>query len=221
MKYLLYLIYLTRHWNLSIARHILIQDIKGWRKYGISTAGFDRLSSLSKKGIDLSHSSFYMPASYDLLALIFEYLAPKNIQHLIDLGCGKGRSLCVAAHYKIPKLTGVDISENLLRNAKRNLTHTCKLIQPPPVFHLILNDAFYYPIANSCDAIILYNPFDEVILSGVLNNIIESLNKHPRTLYIIYVSPVHYQLIESSGFKKIFHYRQKEFLEVIIFCNSK
>lgn len=137
------------------------------------------------------------------------------------MGCGKGRALCVAAHYGIPQLTGIDISEDLLRYAEQNLQQTIKKVHPIPKYKLLLRDAFYFPIANNCDVVFLYNPFDEIILSGVLNHISESLEKHPRAFYLIYITPLNHTMIIDAGFKQVFYHKIKEFLEVSIYLYKK
>jgi len=108
-RFIRYFFYLASNWNLNIAWHILSAELKGEKKYGIDTTGADELKSLADKGIDTSHATIYMPASYDLLEIIFEKLKASPPVHLIDFGCGKGRVLCVAAFHGVSKLTGLDI----------------------------------------------------------------------------------------------------------------
>jgi hypothetical protein len=50
-SYTKYFFYLAFRWNIRIAIHILLQEIKGERKYGINTTGADELRSLEEKGI--------------------------------------------------------------------------------------------------------------------------------------------------------------------------
>jgi hypothetical protein len=69
--YIRYFFYLAYNWNLRIAIHIIQKEIKGENKYGIRTTGADELHGLEKKGIDISHATIYMPASYDMLEDIF------------------------------------------------------------------------------------------------------------------------------------------------------
>ena len=55
MKFFTYFIYIASNWNIRIAWHILLQEIKGEKKYRINTTGKDTLESLEEKGIDIDH----------------------------------------------------------------------------------------------------------------------------------------------------------------------
>ena len=69
MKFLRYFFYLVFNWNIRIAAHIIKQEMRGEKKYAINTTGADDLENLEDKGIDISHATVYMPASYDLLEM--------------------------------------------------------------------------------------------------------------------------------------------------------
>ncbi|MFT3908612.1 MAG: class I SAM-dependent methyltransferase [Ferruginibacter sp.] len=212
MKYLRYFLYLAYNWNMRIARHIIKHDIKGEKKYGIDTTGADELKSLEKKGIDISHATIYMPASYDLMEEIFGKLQDKNLSHFIDIGCGKGRAMVVAAHHRFTKITGIDFSKELCNAALENL-EKAKLKFPFLKYQVINNDAFYYEIPKDVDCIFLFNPFDEIILSGVLKNIERHRVNTTKDVFIIYLNPMHKHLFLESGYKEIFHTKKLNYLE--------
>ena len=121
-----YFFYLAGNWNIRIALHIIKNEIRGEKKYGIQTTGADELRSLENKGIDISHATIYMPASYDLLEDIFAKFNPATFNHLVDIGCGKGRVLCVAATFGAKNITGIDLSKEFCETAKQNLSTTKK-----------------------------------------------------------------------------------------------
>jgi SAM-dependent methyltransferase len=218
MKYLAYFFYLATNWNISIAWHIIRNEIKGENKYGIDTTGKDDLKSLEEKDIDIENATIYMPASYDLLEKIFTQISPKKLNHFLDIGCGKGRALCVAAHYGCKKVTGIDFSKELCVAAEQNLTQTKKQI-PNLNYKIYNNDAFYFDIPNDVDCIFLFNPFNDVILSGVVENISISLEEAPRKLTVVYVNPLHKEFFTSNGFKTVYHHQEMKYLEVCILEN--
>jgi hypothetical protein len=94
LSYLRYFFYLGFNWNWRIAFTIIAQEIKGEKEYDIDTTGADELKSLSKKGIDTSHATMYMPISYLLIENIFN------------------------------NITGVDFSQDLCEDAIANLQRT-------------------------------------------------------------------------------------------------
>ena len=223
-SYINYFLYLAYNWNIRIAWHITRQEIKGEKKYGINTTGADELKKLEHLGIDISHATIYMPASYKLLEEIFKQIDlnakpqtqnPKPFSHFLDIGCGKGRALCVAAHHGYNKLTGIDLSKELCDAAEKNLSLTRKKI-PGINFTIINNDAFYFEIPADVDCIFFFNPFDETIMSGVVENIRESLHNHPRKLNIIYVNPLHKEYFINAGFTETWHINKMKYLEAAI-----
>ena len=218
LRYLHYYFYLIHNWDLSVANHIIEQEITGEKKYGINTTGTDTLKHLRLKGIDTEHATIYMPLSYDLLEEIFEHIDTKAVHHFLDIGCGKGRVMCVAAHYGIKNLTGIDFSKKLCRQAEKNLDATWKQF-PAIIYHVINNDAFYYGIPDDVDCIFLFNPFDEVIMSGVIEKILKSLDEKPRPLIIVYANPLYKDLFLNEGFKEIYHVKKMVYLEASILQN--
>jgi SAM-dependent methyltransferase len=214
-RYIRYFFFLSINWNIRIALHIIIQEIKGEKKYGIQTTGADELAAMEKKGIDISHATIYMPASYDLLDILLAQLAPLNIKHFLDIGCGKGRALCVAAGHQIPRVTGIDFSKELCQQATHNLEKISKNF-PALQYKIINNDAFYFDIPDDVDCIFLFNPFDEIIMKGVLENIDKSLKRSPRGLRIVYLNPLYKDLFTDKGFKEIFYTKRMHYLEASI-----
>jgi len=213
--YIKYFFYLAVKWDIKIARYIIKQEIKGEKKYGIVTTGADELRALEKKGIDIDHSTIYMPVSYDLLEEIFTEIKDKTHHHFLDIGCGKGRALCVAAHYGFNKVTGVDLSKELCKQAENNLFLTQqknKALQ----YKIYNNDAFYFEIANDVDCIFMFNPFDDVIMSSVAENILESFEMTPRPITLIYANPVYKQELLDVGFKQVYHTQKMIYLDAII-----
>jgi SAM-dependent methyltransferase len=216
--YLKYFLYLAYNWNIKIATYIIYRDIKGEKKYKINTTGIDELKSLDKKGIDISHATIYMPVSYPVIEGALDFISPNNKNHFLDIGCGKGRAMCVAAHKGFKKITGIDFSKELCDKAISNLAAT-KEILPDIDFKIFNNDAFYFEIPDDVDCIFLFNPFDEIIMSGVVENIQICLEKHPRKLSIIYANPVHKELFIHAGFKKVYYTKKMKYLEVSILEN--
>ena len=116
----------------------------------------------------------------------------------LDLGCGKGKVLCVwsrmfKSYAEKPALVGVEYSEHLLSVCKSNLQilkcENVKLFHSD-VLAFSFDDDFVHRI------IYLYNPFDEVILQNVL------LNLRRSGTFIIY-NPVFDELFRELGFKRI------------------
>lgn len=218
-NYLQYFFYLANNWDIRIATHILSNEMRGEKKYRIRTTGADKLGSLLEKGIDISHATIYMPASYDLMEEVFSHLPFPSYKHFIDIGCGKGRVLCVAANRGVRKITGLELSKELCEQAKLNLLKTNLRIKNLE-YYVFNNDAFYFDIPDDCDCIFMFNPFDEVVMSAVLMNITASLERLQRTITVIYFNPMHKHLFLDYGFKQTASYKKLTYMEASVLIKN-
>jgi SAM-dependent methyltransferase len=227
-NYIKYFYFLFINWNIRIACIMIRQEITGEKKYGINTTGADELFKLEDQGIDISHATIYMPVSYSLLEETFKQLStakllnPKPLnpaspagRHFLDIGCGKGRALCVAAQHGFKKVTGLDFAKDLCEAAKENLAIT-KQKNHELEYKVINNDAFYFEIPDDVDCIFFFNPFDEIIMSAVVNNILASLKNNPRKITIIYINPMHKELFLKAGYKEVWYSKKMKYLEASI-----
>mgnify|MGYP000270514868 CR=1 FL=1 len=214
-SYLQYFFYLGINWNWHIAFTIIGQEISGEKTYNIATTGADELKSLSKKGIDTSHATMYMPISYMLIEEIFRQIPSTSKKYFLDIGCGKGRAMCVAAHNGFNTITGVDFSKDLCEVAFVNLQRTKEQF-PALQYEVITKDAMNFEIPADVDYIFLFNPFDMVIMGAVVSNIMESIQDHPREIVVAYANPIYINLFLDEGFIEIFHTKKMKYLEAAI-----
>src|SRR5687767_6982120 len=123
LHYLKYFFYIALNWNAKLALFTIYHEVRGEKKYGIRTSKLDDLTKLSVKGNNKKHAEIYQGANYFLLEAVLSYL--QNIganKKIIDYGCGKGRVLAVAAFYGFNKITGLEFSEELCNEARKNIT---------------------------------------------------------------------------------------------------
>ena len=214
--YLKYFWYLAKNWNPVIATHLLKQEIKGEKKYGINTSGADELKSLENLGVDISHATIYMPASYSLLEELLSLPLLKKYNYFVDIGCGKGRALCVAAYFNFKKVLGLEFSKDLCKIAKENIAETKKTF-PQLDAKIINNDAYYFEIETDMDCIFMFNPFDEFVMEAVMENVKISLAKKDRPMAIIYLNNLHEQPILNAGFNEVYNCKRLQYLQATIY----
>ncbi len=215
LNYLRYYLYIGWHWNWRIARHMIRQEKRGEKKYGLRTTGADELGHLRKKGVDTSHATIYMPAGYDLLENLFAQVNLSVCRHFIDIGSGKGRVMVVAAHHGARKITGIEFAPRFCAAARTQLAATA-LVIPGFEYQVINNDAFYVDIPDDADCLFMFNPFDEVIMSAVADNIAESHARNPRKITLLYANPLQRECLEDIGFTEVYHTITLKYLEAII-----
>jgi predicted RNA methylase len=110
----------------------------------------------------------------------------------IDLGCGKGRTLLVAAGLGFKCVIGVEFALELVEVARGNLAKMG--IVNGIVEHA---DAADYQLPR-CDMVVyLYNPFSDVVMRRVVANL---EGTHTNRLYVIYKVPACADVLDSSGF---------------------
>ena len=188
--YIQYFFYIAFNWNFRLAITVIYYEIKGETTYKINSSGYDELKSLTKKGIDISHATLYMPASYNMLEEIFKFLSTESTHHFLDIGCGKGRVLAVAAHYGFKKITGIDFSEKLTNVAKANMLSVKNDFQSLQ-YSVQTVDAADFAIPDDVDVIFLFNPFDEFVMKKVAENISKSILTHRRDIFLVYENPLY------------------------------
>ena len=116
----------------------------------------------------------------------------------IDIGCGKGKVLCVWSRMFQKKsdrlLIGLDYSKSLLNICENNL----KVISASN-YKLINCDVtkISYDYGKKLNIYYLYNPFDYIIL----NKVVDKINQ--KKCYVIYNNPIHETVFIEKGFKII------------------
>src|SRR6185312_2242648 len=211
--YLRYFFYIAWHWNPILALFTIYYEIRGEKKYHIHTTGEDELQSLKDIGIDVSHDSIYMPVNYFILErLMREIVKYDQTKTMLDLGCGKGRVMIVAAAFGFERISGIDISKEFCNDAAR-ATAAYNQINPHVQFTIITGDAQFYDIPEEICNIFLFNPFDALIMTGVVSNILKSQQGHPRTIRVLYANPQHKSVFLENGFTEIYHLKKLNYFE--------
>src|SRR5262249_22968770 len=118
----------------------------------------------------------------------------------IDFGSGKGRTLLLASEYPFKRIIGVEMSEKLHVVAQKNIEIYQSKTQKCKKFQLECADATSYSLPVENTLFYLFDPFRPPVMESVLNNIGQSLKKHPRTIFVAYVNPSHSVVLEESGF---------------------
>jgi SAM-dependent methyltransferase len=115
----------------------------------------------------------------------------------IDVGCGKGRTLLMAAALPFREVLGLELDPGLVRIAENNLANfrNAGLVLSPT--RILCADAANFDLPESPCLVYLYNPFTAVILAKLLDHVEASLNKNPRPLDILYCNSLHAEVIAA------------------------
>jgi hypothetical protein len=163
---------------------------------------FERGVSTSKTEVELDHFhpdrvTYEASDWLDLRrALPKRRVRPTDV--LIDFGSGKGRVVYQAAKYPFARVIGVEISANLNEVARGNIerrlhTLACRNIE------LVTTDAADFAIPDDVTVAYLYHPFGGGTFEAMIRNIIDSLDRNPRRLTLIYQMPWREDYILGTG----------------------
>ena len=107
----------------------------------------------------------------------------------VDLGCGKGRSLFVAAELPFQQILGIELSPILFQQSEANLRtfrhrgHGC-----PRIKSLQQNaQDFAFPQGNL--VLYMFNPFGRATMQRVLENLDTARRQHPCHVIVILLWP--------------------------------
>lgn len=107
----------------------------------------------------------------------------------VDLGSGKGRTLLMASDYPFQSIIGVELLPALDHIAKQNLHQYRNESQKCFVVESICADATNFAFPDAALIVYLFNPFPESGLRRTLANLGQSLQQHPRSVYVLYHNP--------------------------------
>jgi SAM-dependent methyltransferase len=156
------------------------------RRYRLDTLSTAKLDGLTIHAGDRVHSFYYEGTRVLPLRRLFtefHKLVPADAS-FVDLGCGKGKVLLVAAENGIAKIRGVEFAHELCETARANWAAYQARKKPLCTVEIIENDAAAYRFQRDEQMFFLFNPFDEIVLDRVLTNLSLSIAQRPRRAYV-------------------------------------
>ncbi|HEU4472303.1 MAG TPA: class I SAM-dependent methyltransferase [Flavisolibacter sp.] len=218
MSYLSYLRFFR--FNPLLGLLCLYDEMRGERKFGLHTTGFQKAAGTAVHPA-AAHAYGYMPSNYVLLQRLFTEINryPHN-RCMLDMGCGKGRAMIVAAAAGFEQISGIELDPALCEEALELIKQKAASF-PHTSFTLTCGDAAAHRIDERLQVLFLYNPFMETIMRAVVSNIFESLRHSPRPFWVIYVNPVLEEVFLDAGFKNIYRTERFGYLKAcLLFLSS-
>jgi len=171
------------------------------RKFGTNTAGRVELDDLHIESNNKEFGFRYQGVLPDIFREMMSKLPIKYENFVfIDFGSGKGRALLLAAEYPFRRIIGIEFSLDLYSIALSNIKLYKNPMQKCFSLECEHKDVIQYSLPADNLICYLYNPFDEKVLSLVLDNIKKSLTEYPRELFVVYRHPAFDELLFNCGF---------------------
>ncbi len=185
---------------------LLRAEVHHEKSYGIATSSIKK--SRSK---EFYH---YQGASYSVLLRLLRTLGERYHSYdFVDIGCGKGRVLIVAEKFGFKKLVGIELDEELVEDAKKNIALYQRKTADSTIDVYRIN-ALEYTYGNKPTVYFLFNPFNETILDKVLTRILTSNKKEA---IFIYMNPLYRKPFESRGLQLLHKVKTRWYTEALIY----
>ena len=130
----------------------------------------------------------YEPTDYCILEALADSGYISSDSHVLDYGCGKGRTAIFLSFRTGCRATGIEFDQELCEEAVKNLER-CKL---PGAYkkgiRFVCEDARKYEIEGE-NCFYFFNPFAEEVLRAVLGKIQQSYYENPRQMYLFFYYP--------------------------------
>jgi SAM-dependent methyltransferase/uncharacterized membrane protein YphA (DoxX/SURF4 family) len=158
----------------------------------------------------------YEPSSWLPLRWGLRHIHPGSDDVLVDFGCGKGRVVCEAARRPFARVIGVEISQRLLDAARENVERSRPRFKCHDV-ELVRADATEWEIPDDMTVAYLYHPFAGEVFQRVIDNILQSIQRNPRKVRLVYVGPVLEQEVMATGYFRLVARRQARGSQMQVF----
>ena len=130
----------------------------------------------------------YSPVDYSGLKCIREKIGLGAKEVLVDIGCGRGRALCVFSRQPaIVRCVGIEYLATHVRIAQQNAQRMRGRIAPITIIQGDAGEQSY----NDVTLIFLFNPFGEATMRRTIHRIGLSFQRSPRPMKLVYVNPRH------------------------------
>ncbi|QDT13410.1 class I SAM-dependent methyltransferase [Planctomycetes bacterium K23_9] len=155
------------------------------KRYELDTRIEVAINDLDISEDDKQHADKYKPTRARYFRKIMEKVELPGGGVFVDVGCGKGRVLLLAAEHGFDQVLGLEISPALCRIAERNVEAFGKVCPNAGSIKVICTNILDYQMAGNETVFFLYSPFDYPVTDRFLEMIRASLKEHPRDLCLI------------------------------------
>lgn len=193
----------------GVIRTLMLVPRIAWRKVSVyvSDLRFDRQRGVRTRGV-IEHprgdARFvgalpYQPVPPARFRRIIRSLEirPRDFT-FIDIGCGRGRALMLAAEFPFKRIIGVELSETLAHTARENLAAFTSRREDGPPMEVVTCDAASYAFPSDPSVVFFFNPFLEETMKAVVDNLESSLGQEPRELFVVYAKPVYRSALDNA-----------------------
>lgn len=169
------------------------------RIHGTDTSGFLCGEELLTGHPAEAHGSPYAGAQPSVLRTVLATLPRLEGGTFIDLGCGKGRPMLVAAEFPFRDIVGVELSPPLAEAARKNAAIIARRYPGRTPVRVEIGDATVYPMPPGDVVLFVYNSFDRELMLKVVEGVEAALaDDARRSIYVVYCNPASGDCFDAS-----------------------
>jgi SAM-dependent methyltransferase len=164
------------------------------RRHGLDTRGWRVVDAEAVAGSQHRDGTDFEPIPVWELHRVLEALPSVDPSEFtfIDLGCGKGGTLAVAALRGFRRVVGVEFDSQLAAAARTNAR--VMGARTGTEIEVIEGDVSTYRFPAEPTVVYLFNPFGAGTMGSVAASLAASLQEWPRPVFVLYVHPLHRQI---------------------------
>ena len=173
------------------------------RRLGVETRLCDVPDAEAVAAARFVDSNAYTPAPAAQFARMLRALpigTPADYT-FVDLGCGKGLTMLLAAQHGFGSVRGVELDRRLAAVAERNVR---SFVAGRPgyagVMSVSVGDAADHPLPGGPTVVFLFNPFGGDTLRAAARTMQRSLASSPRPFFVAYYHPLHRAILDELPF---------------------
>lgn len=161
--------------------------------HGTDTAGSVEPADLGIGNAESSKLAIrYLPSPLRVTSWMLDRIGTDPREYsFVDLGCGKGRVLLVAAQRPFRRIVGVEISTDLAAIARRNIDRFRPSSEQVRAITVENTDVRKFEMPAGNLLIHMYHPFDPVISAAVFARLAAVQDVPPRRVVIAYLTYTH------------------------------
>jgi predicted RNA methylase len=168
----------------------VISDFVFDYKYKVDTINTKMLDELEIDSPNKVHGKYYEGTNAYIFKEMFSHIEiDPPISCFVDFGSGKGKAMFMAAEWGFRKVIGVEFSLELVEICRKNLEIFKQKSKSKTEFEIIHLDAAEYEIPSEGNLLFFSNPFDHALVTRVIDNILQSLEKFPREIVVVHLHP--------------------------------
>jgi SAM-dependent methyltransferase len=180
--------------------------------HGTDTAGSVEPDELGIDNVESSKLAIrYLPSPMRVTSWMLDRIGVNPREYtFVDLGCGKGRVLLIAAQQPFHKIVGVEISTELAAIARRNIDRYTPPTERVREITIENTDVREFEMPPGNLLIHMYHPFDPAISAAVFARLQDTPRRRVAVAYLTYthsVAPVA-QMFAAFGWLRLRRYEE-------------